>query len=89
MNDLDVARAERDCDQFAVSPATVLKLALSDIGTGKIKPNRLLVVAIDDQGDGQLVVGTYRAHLPWEKELVVLDLQHARAGHAEHQRPIE
>jgi len=74
MIDLELERAKRAGSNEHVSPASLLKMALEDIETGKNNPDGILIITIKRHENADWERVSYRAGLRKDAELVLLDL---------------
>lgn len=82
ISDIEAAAAARDSnragDSMEISPEQALLTAIHDIRTGARKVSRLLILGVEDGGDGRWSRVVWRSNLPMDNEALLLQVsQHA------------
>lgn len=61
-----------------ITPVEVLRMVLDDIERGEISPDGILVLYCTRPEDGEWVCGSYKSNLPYNQELVQIELARER-----------
>lgn len=78
MEELAAKRVERAKNSMDVTPIDVLLAMVADIRSGKVKCNSVLIAALDHHEVGNWEFTCYRANMPSDREIVVLELAKRR-----------
>lgn len=73
--ELALARVDRAADCMNVKPRDMLIAMLHDIDTGKLKCDGLLLVYVNRPVDGPWSIGSYRANMSRDAEIVALHMR--------------
>lgn len=78
-DELAPRRVEKQSDNMEVRPIDVVRKLLHDIESGKVTPDKVFILIVENKDDGSWDRYTYRAGLTFEQEIALLELAKKRS----------